>query len=631
MGTVRRDFLKYAGGLSAGIVFTPVPWKVLDDLSIWTQNWSWIPRPLRGEITAKFTNCTLCPAGCGVRVKCIAGQPYQLAGIAEHPVGRPALCPAGLAAHQLPYAAARVTQPIVDGKAATLDEALAAADAKVRTADSVLILDGRPGRCASGMYRRIAAASPKWKVAVAPGCRGSLAGYATLTGSSAGVDYERVRTVLSFGAPVLHGWSTPGRLLARRSEFRLIQVEPSQSRTAAFADEWLPVRPGSEDAVALAIASILVSERLVPAPKAADWETYQSLLARMPVERAAGLAGVTAERLAGVAKRFSAEPAVALGESTAVAGLNVLLGDRAAIVPRGQAEIAELTAIPDGSVNVLIADVSSALPPAMLRRKLAPQGILISLTAWASDLTDIASVVIPVPAWLEAQEDVPGPVDAPSASFSLAVALIPSRPGTMAPADVVARLSGSGETLDEAIAARVAAIHQSGRGSLFRYSDGSSARPAELKEEAFAAALAEGACWVDEPQSSTAPAAHLLGGLTPEEFLARAASVPNGETLLEVSAGMAPVPMLAKLYQESDLYARGDVARINPATARGCADGAAVVLQTRCGTGKPVVRLDSTVAPGLVQIDALPPGDGKGTAMRLCDDLTFSKAELRRA
>jgi hypothetical protein len=121
--------------------------------------------------------------------------------------------------------------------------------------------------------------------------------------------------------------------------------------------------------------------------------------------------------------------------------------------------------------------------------------------------------------------------------------------------------------------------------------------------------------------------------MNPEEFLRRAASAPTPGTLLEVGSGMAPVPMLAKLYQESDLYARGDVARVNPATAeaQGIGDGSKVVLQTRCGTGKPAVRLDPAVAPGLVQIEALPPPDGKGTALRLCDDVAFSDVEMRRA
>ena len=44
----RRSLLKFMGGAVAGAVLSPLPWKLLDDASIWTQNWSRIARPPRG-------------------------------------------------------------------------------------------------------------------------------------------------------------------------------------------------------------------------------------------------------------------------------------------------------------------------------------------------------------------------------------------------------------------------------------------------------------------------------------------------------------------------------------------------------------------------------------------------------
>ena len=125
----------------------------------------------------------------------------------------------------------------------------------------------------------------------------------------------------------------------------------------------------------------------------------------------------------------------------------------------------------------------------------------------------------------------------------------------------------------------------------------------------------------------------MLAGLTPQQFLMRATDVPSERTLLDVAPGMPAVPLLAKLYQESDLYAPGHVARVNPATAtaHGIEDGTHVVLHTRCGTGRPLLRVDATVAPGLVRINAAPPPGGTGTAIRLCNDVALSGAEIRRA
>ena len=39
----RRGFLKFIGGAAVGTLATPVVWKGLDDISIWSQNWPWIP------------------------------------------------------------------------------------------------------------------------------------------------------------------------------------------------------------------------------------------------------------------------------------------------------------------------------------------------------------------------------------------------------------------------------------------------------------------------------------------------------------------------------------------------------------------------------------------------------------
>src|ERR1017187_10654041 len=89
----RRDIFKFAGGAVAGAFFTPAPWRLLTDTALWSENWPGVPRPARGEIRSKFTNCALCPAGCAVRARCVGDQPVSLAGV------RGGLCPFGLAAH----------------------------------------------------------------------------------------------------------------------------------------------------------------------------------------------------------------------------------------------------------------------------------------------------------------------------------------------------------------------------------------------------------------------------------------------------------------------------------------------------------------------------------------------------
>ena len=77
MHTTRRDLFKFIGGSAVGALFTPAPWRLITDTALWSENWPGIPRPARGEIKTKFTNCALCPAGCGVRARCVASSRFR--------------------------------------------------------------------------------------------------------------------------------------------------------------------------------------------------------------------------------------------------------------------------------------------------------------------------------------------------------------------------------------------------------------------------------------------------------------------------------------------------------------------------------------------------------------------------
>ena len=102
MKVTRRDLLAWSAGAAAGLLATPVPWKVLDDVSIWSQNWPWIPQPARGPVEVKQSFCTLCPKGCGLRVRMAAGWAVGVAGSSTHPISRGALCPLAFALLALP-------------------------------------------------------------------------------------------------------------------------------------------------------------------------------------------------------------------------------------------------------------------------------------------------------------------------------------------------------------------------------------------------------------------------------------------------------------------------------------------------------------------------------------------------
>ena len=87
MTLTRRDLLCGIGGAAAGTALTPAPWKLLDDVSIWTQHRPALPIPPKGEVSFRPTACTLCPAGCALRVRCVGRRPVSAVAEAKHPLG----------------------------------------------------------------------------------------------------------------------------------------------------------------------------------------------------------------------------------------------------------------------------------------------------------------------------------------------------------------------------------------------------------------------------------------------------------------------------------------------------------------------------------------------------------------
>ena len=111
MNMTRRELLTFAGGSILGALFTPIPWKLLDDSSIWTQNWSLIPGLPRGPETLPPPDASICPGGCAVRARRINGQPVTLAGVPADPLKSGALCPMGIAGHHLAFHPLRLREP----------------------------------------------------------------------------------------------------------------------------------------------------------------------------------------------------------------------------------------------------------------------------------------------------------------------------------------------------------------------------------------------------------------------------------------------------------------------------------------------------------------------------------------
>jgi anaerobic selenocysteine-containing dehydrogenase len=650
MPLTRRDVLWGLGGGLAGAALTPVPWKLLDDTAIWTQRRHALPVPPRGAVTFRPAACTLCPAGCALRVRCVGPRPVAVVGEARHPLGGGA-CALGLTVHHLAGHPLRLAGPAVRTggrwESVALEAAVGRGARAVETARAagqrVMILDRRPGRVVSAAWRELAGALPQAVYATAPGEGATLAaledGLARPT--PLGIDLETTRTLLSFGAPVLEGWGRPGRMLAVRRGLRIVQVDAWRSPSAALADEWVPIVPGGEGPLALALAHVLVHEG---GTRVGD--DARSALSKFSPRDAAPLTGVEPERIERLAEALVRQaPTVAIGggdpgagplprdAERAIALLDVALGSvgrEGGIVPRrpvpgpdelGPPPIA-LADVPAGSVGVLLldgADDGRALPWSALRAVLAPEAVVVSLSPFDGALAREADVLVPSPAPLEGWDEVLPTAGASVASYAVSAPVVPAAPGAT---DAVAFVQGLASALgvevgkgshEERLRERVAAIHATGRGRLSARGESGYADAPASRAEAAWETLVAGGCWIDGPAVRTAvdlrpplPGAEALekwrkpapaGGLSLVAFAARGTV---GTT--------PPSPLLTKLYQESDLRPAATKAAMGPGTAArlGLADGQPIEIDTPAGAVRAALRIDPTLPPDRVALAAGP-------------------------
>ncbi len=632
----RRDVVRFVCGSAAGLALTPVPWKLLDDTAIWTQNWALIPKPPEGPVDARWTTCSLCPAGCGVRARTVGGVPVSLAGVPGHPRNQGALCPVGLTGHHLPWHPYRLTSGIWKGRPAPVAKVVEEISRAIAGKEKRIgILDGRTRRAVSAYYRRFLESRPGGLYLTVSGRRdATLEALCRMMGTPAGalgLDLERTRTIVSFGAPVLAGWATGANMARLRPSLRLIQIDSRHSRTASLADLWLPIRPGTETAMALGMCHVLLRDGLADRAVlagVADLDRFRALLDKLTLDRAAGVTGMGVERIAEVARALSSGgPAIALGgpglaseEHAAIAALNVLTGvvDKpGGFVPRRvEAPPAEsLEQVADGSLDVLLIDAASLdvdLVPPMLRRKLAPGGIAVALTAYRDGITALADAAVPAPAYFESWGDVPEAWDAPAAGYAVSAPLLPAPGNTVEPAAFIGRLAGTEYSAESLIRARAAAIHKAGRGLLFQPGQETKAVSGFSEEDAWKA-FAAGACWTDDPAQPLPQRRPVLlagaGERMAEAFEGRWKPITGLPLAMfafaanETPAGRVASPLETKLYQESDLRPSGDAVFLHPETAaaRGLAGGDTAVLRTHGGAARVIVHCDVNTRRDVVE------------------------------
>jgi thiosulfate reductase/polysulfide reductase chain A len=135
-------------------------------------------------------------------------------------------------------------------------------------------------------------------------------------------DYANTRYMIIFGWNPLSAtkWAHLPRIIMKglQKGAKMVVVDPWCSETANKATEWIPIRPGTDGAMALAMANVIISEKLYNKQFIEQWgdgfEEYSTYVMNTTPEWAEKITGVPAGKIAIIAKEFAKnQPSIADG------------------------------------------------------------------------------------------------------------------------------------------------------------------------------------------------------------------------------------------------------------------------------------------------------------------------------
>jgi len=425
----RRDFLKVLGisGTASACTIDPItpienvlPYVVTPDQIV------------PGVATWFATQCTACPVGCGVLAKNREGRIIMLEGNPEHPTNNGALCAKGTTDLQATYSPDRFDGPMIGGKKAGWDDALAAVAQAIKASKA-------SGKKIAWLGRERTGATAAVTDQVIGALGGSVTRWEPLgkealrkaTKSVFGIDgiptyaLSQAETIVSFGADFLSTWGEPshqnGYGLSRDPDHcgfisQFWAIEPRLSNTSVNADIHLSAAPGTEAGVALALAKLVADKKKYSGPA-------RSLLSSVDVDGLLSAAGVTKERAIELAGMMAANLSIAMPggtatiheEAVAVATLilNEVAGNIGETVTFGQdanlkgvSFYSDVEAVLADAANIGVLfldelDVVYTTPGSAAKEALAAVGQVVAFQNEPSESLNSQSIVLPTGTTLE--------------------------------------------------------------------------------------------------------------------------------------------------------------------------------------------------------------------------------------
>lgn len=294
-----------------------------------------------GAVEVVRTVCGRCHNACSMEVTVRDGRIVRIRGVKSDPRTAGSLCAKGLAGAQYVESPARLLRPVRrsgprgSGKWAetSWDEALeeiAGALLRIREEHGPrAVVFGRGQAAGWGfpydLLQRLAHA-----FGTEPGLGASecfvpraVAEGITYGGLPMVADYPRTRLILIWGRQPTFSSAPTQHLLfeARERGARIVAIDPLHFHASARADEWLPIEPGTDLALALAMLHVVVEENLWDREFVERWTNdpgLRQLRAHLQGENRLGVAytpawaatvtGIPADRIRSLAREYATTP-----------------------------------------------------------------------------------------------------------------------------------------------------------------------------------------------------------------------------------------------------------------------------------------------------------------------------------
>ncbi len=308
-----------------------------------------LQRLIKGKIPGEATGievrksvCTICdPSGiCGLDCYVKDNRIIKVEGSLENPNNAGTLCSKGAAQRQWVYHEERLRTPLKrvgprgSGEMVPISwtEALDTVTDNLQRLktesgpESVIFYCGYPKQPRPFLQRlAFQFGSPNYCTESSTCFTAMAMGWRLDYGQMAGPDMAHTKCMLVWtGNPFYASTPNARRLMdARDRGVKFIVVDPQNSPIAAIADLHLKLRPGTDGALALAMANVIISEGLYDRQFVSEWtrgfDEYRAYAAEFPLDRAEQITDVPAAQIREAALLYAAsKPAAMMPSSTPV-------------------------------------------------------------------------------------------------------------------------------------------------------------------------------------------------------------------------------------------------------------------------------------------------------------------------